>query len=495
MAGHLWSSGTVWSNYIKIPQYWYDLSDTIRKKRLTNYYLNTPRPPFQKGFSENDNVSPKPYLYRWESGAMPPYDPVSIYFVPNTISFSIRDIYPFDKINKLTFQHIPNADQFIYLLNILGVKYIIQQNDILYDGSDPDRLLFNGKDLRENFWGKLDPMTPKKMKKYLSENNQLRLVETIGEIDLYSLKGDSFLPLLFSSDPMNMTLLESFKDLAGLISSGFSDKLLIPFTLLDQNRDNLEVVQYLLNKNMVHQNEIMPPQGQLITPTNKGHYSNNDSPIIEYKKINPTKYRIRIHKAKKSFFLNFSQSFHNKWKLYIGRTPGTINTKQDLTGYKILDGNDDDQARIEELADFIRNGWITTLGDLKDKSIRHQKWGNGKLRFDYAEKYKIDFISKNFKNTIQNNNLPDKQFFETWLMDPIDDSNTRLVVNGFANSWLIKLNQIKKSENYLKNTDGSIDFELVLEFLPQKTYYLSMFISGLTLLTLLIICTWQFPKK
>jgi hypothetical protein len=174
-------------------------------------------------------------------------------------------------------------------------------------------------------------------------------------------------------------------------------------------------------------------------------------------------------------------------------------------------------------------GWVSTLGDIGNKEIKHMKYENGKEKLDYVEKYKIDFVSKNFQDTIQNDNLPSGPFYETWLAKKVhrppstdrslqstvyhllslnnnsyqlpDDNH--LMVNGYANSWIIDPKEICSSNiqpqtsnisplasnsksltsNFCTiNPDGSYDFEMLVEFWPQRLFYIGLFISGLTLL-------------
>ena len=233
---------------------------------------------------------------------------------------------------------------------------------------------------------------------------------------------------------------------------------------------------------------------------------------LEFKKINPTKYRIVVHGAKGEFPLVFSESFHEGWKSYLvassldsrrslPRTP--IRGENDgLANYKILDGNADDQATKEELKGFIDKGWITTLGDGKERELIHQKWDSsaniwqGNQVFDYSEKYRIDFISKNFQGTIQNDNLPSGQFYETWFKKPIEDNKNHLMVNGYANSWLMNTDKLcSVPSNCIKNADGSYDFEIIVEFWPQRLYYLGLYISGTTLICSLFYLLWTWTRK
>jgi len=256
-------------------------------------------------------------------------------------------------------------------------------------------------------------------------------------------------------------------------------------------------------------------------------------PILEFKKINPTKYRIRVHSATGEFPLVFSESFHEGWKNYL--TPvksgkAGIPQKEELfngvNDYRILDGNEEDQASKEELVDFIQNGWVTSLGNLREREIKHQKWNEEKQKeeLDYIEKYKIDFVSKNFQDTIQNDNLPDGRFFETWLPSSykvesekfIKESGINknvieipeerhLMVNGYANSWIINTDEVCGLDSRLRgndnkvfciqNEDGSYDFEMVVEFWPQRLFYIGAFISISTLLVCIGYLGYDWRKR
>ncbi|MDP3975681.1 MAG: hypothetical protein Q8P95_02075, partial [bacterium] len=123
------------------------------------------------------------------------------------------------------------------------------------------------------------------------------------------------------------------------------------------------------------------------------------------KKINPTKYRLKIHSATENFLQVLSESFNNRWKVY----PQYVN----------------------------------------------------------------------------NNSLPSGPLWETWFQEPLPEEN-HLMVNGYANSWWIDVDEICKKQNKcIQNPDGSYDLELVIEFWPQRLFYIGLAISGTTLLLIL----------
>ena len=231
------------------------------------------------------------------------------------------------------------------------------------------------------------------------------------------------------------------------------------------------------------------------------------TPILEFKKVNPTKYIVRVHQAQNNFSLVFSENFHNGWKAYVAKSDNfkaqmldiKSNPNNQISNYKILDGNTGDQATAEELMSFIDRGYISTLGDLKDKEITHNKWENDKEKLDYVEKYQIDFLSKNFQDTIQNDNLPSGHFYETYFQDPLPEEN-HLMANGYANSWWVDLEGVCKVESgegsfCVRNADGSYDFAIVIEFWPQRLFYLGLGISGITLIGCLTYLAYGWHRR
>jgi len=68
--------------------------------------------------------------------------------------------------------------------------------------------------------------------------------------------------------------------------------------------------------------------------------------------------------------------------------------------------------------------------------------------------------------------LPSGQIWDSWFKKPLAQEGQWLA-NGYANGWWINLDEIKnrKGKNYMQNPDGSIDFEIMVEFWPQRLFY------------------------
>ncbi|TAL73530.1 MAG: hypothetical protein EPN88_04430, partial [Bacteroidetes bacterium] len=138
------------------------------------------------------------------------------------------------------------------------------------------------------------------------------------------------------------------------------------YQILDQPNYNLRSALFMNNKNIIH-----IPGSQNLKLQEKMPKEIKDNPVLEFKRIDYTKYRIVVHHATKDFLMVFSDTFHKGWKAYITNADlKSQNSKpllktQSLNNYKMLEGNQEDQATKEELVEFVDKGWITTPEDKK----------------------------------------------------------------------------------------------------------------------------------
>ena len=270
--------------------------------------------------------------------------------------------------------------------------------------------------------------------------NSFILDGSITEIDkndffgLYRIDDEFYLPHIYT--PKVVTVSESLaSDLPGLLKNSPAGNQ----QALYLTKNNAELADGLTNI----------PKGELSNPT------------IEYKEINPTKYRVKIHNAKDKFPMVFSEAFNSGWKMY-PKVPSEDKFSENIGNYAVEEADVLDQASKEEVETYIEKGIVTVTSS-------------------------GDFISKNFKDTIQNDNLSDGSVFETLFKGPVSDSNN-LLVNGYANSWLIDPVSYCSTHECIENADGSYDMEVVLEFWPQRLYYIFGFITLLTF----VLCAATF---
>lgn len=296
---------------------------------------------------------------------------------------------------------------------------------------------------------------------------KIKIINEYHNLKYYKLNSSYFLPHFYT--PQNIII--SNQEINALLETVSADDYEVRSAIIFEEQNP--------NKTLLLQN--IPP-------------INIHTPILEFKRINPTKYRIIVHNATNSFLLVFSERFNDDWKAYNVNYDKEQVNKELLTKYRTLNGNEEDQATKEEIIEFIDNSLIGSLGNGKIKQIKHNKWEDNKEKLDYIENYNINFISKNFQGTIQNDNLNEGKFYETWFMKPFENNKNHLIVNGYANSWLINtLNVCNEKNKCVKNNDGSYDFEIVIEYWPQRLFYIGLFISVITLIG--FFAYWYRKKK
>ncbi|MBM3282935.1 hypothetical protein FJY90_01650 [Candidatus Gottesmanbacteria bacterium] len=81
------------------------------------------------------------------------------------------------------------------------------------------------------------------------------------------------------------------------------------------------------------------------------------------------------------------------------------------------------------------------------------------------------YFEGEIKEGAHRNIFLDRNTFETWGRKPLAEDK-HLLVNGYANSWYITPEDAGASE----------DYEMIIEFAPQRLFYIGLVISGLTLL-------------
>ncbi|KKS96085.1 MAG: hypothetical protein UV73_C0012G0113 [Candidatus Gottesmanbacteria bacterium GW2011_GWA2_43_14] len=458
------------------PNYLYYFGEQLEKDKKVGRLLGLP--------INNSPISSGVENFKWGYAGI---DPIFLftnkgYILMNPLIPFIKNFY--QNINSESVNEINYVSNLSSINSLFNIKKNILRNDICWQ-------LYHSPD-------------PSHDKKYLDGMNTKKT--SIGELDLYDVSAENFVPHVYTPQHIIYSQ-DSVKKLTFIISQPeFTARSAVFFE--SQN-------SFTHFKNQLNQ------LGISSISTDGAKIQLSRLPVTEFKKINPVKYRVIIHGATGKFPFLLNESFHDGWKTYFVKLnniwSSNHNSKSDLnsliTKYKILDGNEEDQVNIEELKEFVDKGLVTILGNGEEQSIIHLKYENGIEKLDYIEKYKIDFVSKNFQDTIQNDNLPNGSYYETWFAGKSDDSwiskitgfnksilqvpdDTHLMVNGYANSWIIDPEKICKNNGFCKiNDDGSYDLEMVIEFWPQRLFYLGLGISGMTLLLCLIYLIYDFIYK
>jgi hypothetical protein len=150
------------SSYVKIPQYWYEANDWLNNKAGDYRILITPlddyyQVPYSWGYYGADS-----FLERFiQNPIISPSYAFSYAVNPNTTMLmnQLRDAIKYNR-----------TDEFETIMKLLNVKYILQRNDLDYE-----YMTSTNRDMPN----------PEKMKTFLSNQPNVTLVKTIGELDIY----------------------------------------------------------------------------------------------------------------------------------------------------------------------------------------------------------------------------------------------------------------------------------------------------------------------
>jgi hypothetical protein len=258
------SNGTMRSLYVDVPKYWYQAGDWL--------CLNDPHsrilllPPGGYGVA-----------YNWSHG-FGGYSPAPVIFPNPTLIESFVDT-PSNHILNLIFQKIENGSNPLKLIQLSCIKYIVIQNDLLWQYT----------------YRKLDP---KVIKDSLMKHEGFVFIKSFGNLDFYKIDDVHFLPHIYPATTLHL-IDGSINEISQIVTS-----------------DNFTID----NSAFFLSNDLDREQIQFI----KEHYNTvsimENAPKISFQEINPTKYKIYIN-ASQPFFLVFSESYNSQWKMYVEDKP------------------------------------------------------------------------------------------------------------------------------------------------------------------------------
>jgi hypothetical protein len=272
-------------------------------------------------------------------------------------------------------------------------------------------------------FGFLEKESPAELKNLFSKT---MATEQFGNVGLYSLK--SYVPVIYTPTR--------------------------EININNPSNDPTKVFEKMVSGDFKYGTEIVSEADGSSTADNIVDFAETSRPTIEYKKLSEVKYRVFVHGLKQEMPLVFNESFNKGWKLFQPTAQITNGSIANISG----SASDEDAASSDDITNDINEKVISkTTDDL----------GNH------------DFISKSFNKTIQNDNLSNGTFNETWPYSVVGE-NTHNKVNGYANGWVLNPKELCASNKCIKNADGSYDLELVVEFAPQKFYYLGWAVTACT---------------
>lgn len=175
-----------------------------------------------------------------------------------------------------------------------------------------------------------------------------------------------------------------------------------------------------------------------------------DVPKISFTEVNPTKYIVTVENASVAFPLVFVENFSPGWRLYIKdlRTKSTNKA-----------------GALDLISNF-----------LSDIELRFGIEGDQRT---FSEAYFDGDVTENKNSDVFFGSI----VMEGWGEKPIPQSD-HLIANGFANSWLIDPKVV-----------GGNNFTLVIEFWPQRLFYVGILISTLTVIMIVTFLIIDYARK
>lgn len=250
------------SSFVEVPLYYENISKYFSND-LTDYrILSLPlRPIGYVGFN-------------WTYGYDGP-DATWLLYKHKAISDLAYNYYPSARI--LSKHEKQNFTNLYKITKFFGIKYVVIQNDVDI--------------IHGNYKG--DKLTAQRELKSLLDQLNVSLIRSFGELDLYKIPNEHYLPHIYPSA-------------VPILINGDIDEM---FTLVTSDNFSIDrKILFLRNQTNKSQWEFLEKYRNI---------EDNHAQSITFQRINPTKYEVKVENATKPFFLVFSESYHPKWKAYV----------------------------------------------------------------------------------------------------------------------------------------------------------------------------------
>jgi len=479
--------GTMRSLHVKVPDYWKEFENFDKTNDLEYRQLFLPKSPNGSHFWEEGYSSAFPVGALFADKDLlvfPTFSDrgqASDYMIKLLYKYLVQGLdieelgpgfklTPEYQLARSSMKHLSeeNKQMALKLLGLFNVKQITVQNDYNWISGMPDTyspsktkylLKWFGSFKHQESFGLF---TPELLEKINFGRNllapQIRRIkrELAGKsgVDVYHLDNKYFIPKIYIADKRFI----SFSDVRGLI------ELFKAF----QTQWTPRSVSFFL-KGM---SDEMKKRFDELNKAPKNE--SQKKAVVEFRKLDPTRYVIKIHHTKENLDLVFNESFHKNWKLYPEnikahrkpKTPSPLEYKNDQQG----------QASQKEITSFLEKGWISEVANPEN----------------------LRFISKNFHNVIQNDNIQDRPIYQNWLkQSPLDDRH--FIGNGYANTWSINTSELCASspKSCTQNSDGTFNLELTMEFWQQRVFLPGVAFSTLggVLMVSYILASTRFNRR
>jgi len=382
----------------KVPDYYFDLVNYVKGKDEVGALAVLPTINWHQ-------------TYNWSNKNYDMPDPFYILSpIPAYTNLATYTPSPAHYINQDAGEAIVNKrEQLFYnLCRIRNIRYVIIRKDF-YPPFLQKRARYGNFNIALNY-----DMLISNIDKFKFISKPMKF----GDLNLYELGDQVFSPILYS--PKELTISDG-----DIVHSSdiFSDTSAVVYT--SDNPDNSF-------ENL------------------KGEFS---APKIEFRKINPSRYELKILDAKGSFPLILSTAYNPEWKVFI----------KDASGGEKLG---DTTANIEFVPYF--------------KTMYKQ--------VPIASPQSSTYKSIQINGVTQNNMIPSGNIYDNWFNTQYLQEDSHYTSNGFSNLWFVDTPRVCNQSTRCKlNPDGTYSLRLSIEFRPQKYAYIGLGVTFLLVSTILVL--------
>ncbi len=327
------------SMQVKVPLYWPQVGKWFLKNDPHARVFLLPKTGYSKG------------PYDWESG-FTSASTAAISYLPNQLAYWTD--FPTTRAQLLfnrLFEHFrPGKSEGIgAVLKTLGVKYILQQNDILWRFTWPDAI------------------EPAGMKAMLGGIPAISLKETFGKLDLYEVKDPGG---LFSFAPTINVFSGAEVDLFNAAAAGWGA---IPYTTCLNAADAGALKAIDPNVSILQSEEV----AKMTSPAEAATIV-DEMPVRKIGRVNPTKYILHVE-ARSPFWIVFNETFHPGWRARIRekQADGILAVIADsavLPGM-LLERNSSTPVEAHVRLNDYANGWFVGKTGAYDLIIEYRPQG------------------------------------------------------------------------------------------------------------------------
>jgi len=429
------------STKVKMPAYWTDMAKWFEKNDPDSPVLIEP-----KDLSARD--------YEWESG-ISSQAPLGVLLFKNPIrypNYLIRFGVP-DFDNLFTYfnsLHNMESDNFYNFLSLLGVKYIVQENDVFWKIKD------------FGFY------SPEVMKEVLESKDFLEKTKTFGKVDVYRVKENVQKPLAYASKKVILS------DGPAYAFSSWNKRELDNFSLIQEKDrgfrlDGFEVAEQIfldkkdsLDEGTERTFNLKAKKGGdydiVIKASDKGKL---DELYFSYK-INDEEWREKNIEINRNPFIKKHLDELGYVQVFSDLELGNVKINEGLNVLKIKSGVFGDK-NFGEMAYVVLNKHF----DQNEKDRRIPEIKTNKISDD---KYILNVKNGDENPYILNFNL---NFDEDWRLYLLGEGKTALdaphvkISGGAGNGWYMDPKNIKNQGKY----------KVAIEYKPQKYFFFFSFIS------------------